>query len=210
MQAGEEEKHGNILDVKRGVVAGAVAASRVDKLQAGAVRLLKDLLEYRRGADTADVEFGVARPAHHVEIKHGHGALERPERVPGVVGLAHERQLLARKRDEDNAALQVAPPCRERRSQLEDCGSAGGAVVGAGVDLANLRGSEGIVLAQAEVVVVRADDDSFVGELRVAPAQNADHVLRRGGYVDDLHPKSESLTLAGIPIRPASLFLILF
>src|SRR2546422_8355622 len=33
MQAGEEEKHGNILDVKRGVVAGAVAASRVDKLR---------------------------------------------------------------------------------------------------------------------------------------------------------------------------------
>src|SRR2546422_866842 len=124
MQAGEEEKHGNILDVKRGVVAGAVAASRVDKLQAGAVRLLKDLLEYGRGADTADVEFGVARPAHHVEIKHGHGALERPERVPGVVGRAQEPQLLARKRDEDNAALQVAPPCRERRSQLEDCGSA--------------------------------------------------------------------------------------
>ena len=60
------------------------------------------------------------------------------------------------------------------------------------MDLANLRGSEGIVLAQAEVVVVRADDDSFVGELRVAPAQNADHVLRRGGYAPNLHAKSYS------------------
>src|SRR5207253_10982548 len=62
--------------------------------------------------------------------------------ISGVVGRAQEPQLLARKRDEDNAALQVAPPCRERRSQLEDCGSAGGVVVGAGVDLANLRGRD--------------------------------------------------------------------
>src|SRR2546422_1629564 len=56
MQAGEEEKHGNILDVKRGVVAGAVAASRVDKLQAGAVRLLKDLLEYRSEEHTSELQ----------------------------------------------------------------------------------------------------------------------------------------------------------
>src|SRR5437879_13454299 len=119
MQAGEEEKHGNILDVKRGVVAGAVAASRVDKLQAGAVRLLKDLLEYGRGADTADVEFGVARPAHHVENKHSHGALERPERVPGVVGRAPEPQLLGRKRDEDKAALEPCTPCRDTANPAE-------------------------------------------------------------------------------------------
>ena len=45
-------------------------------------------------------------------------------------------------------------------------GGAGGVVVGAGMDLADLRRGERIGIAVTEMIVVRANDDVFVGFAR--------------------------------------------
>ena len=52
---------------------------------------------------------------------------------------------------------------REPARQFDDAGGAGGIVVGAGMHGAGQRGRQGELSAQTQVIVMRADDDVFVG-----------------------------------------------
>ena len=75
--------------------------------------------------------------------------------------------------DEDAAAR--ARPDGERLGDLQDRDRARPVVVGAVVDFA--------IVARLQVVVVRAEDDVFVFQLRVGAFEDADDVLRRGRFL---------------------------
>ena len=79
-----------------------------------------------------------------------------------VVTGAEQAQFLAGEGQKQNAAL-VFGLAREPARQFDDARGAGGVVVGAGMHGSSERGRHGKLLAQAEMIVVRADDDVLAG-----------------------------------------------
>ena len=72
---------------------------------------------------------------------------------------------------------------REQVRQLDHARRSRGVVVGARMHLADLRRRQRVLVAVAEMVVVRADDDVFVGLAR----QIAEDVVNRGLLALDIH-----------------------
>ena len=83
-----------------------------------------------------------------------------------VVG-SEQAHLLAREGDEEQAPLRPVAPRREILRQLDDTGGARSIVIGAGVNLRLLGRAQRAGPAHPEVVVVRADYDPFVLQVRV-------------------------------------------
>ena len=79
-----------------------------------------------------------------------------------VVAGAEQAQFFAREGQEQNAALMFGL-VREPARQFDDARGAGGVVVGAGMDGSGQRRRHGELPAQAEMIVMRADDDVFAG-----------------------------------------------
>ena len=75
----------------------------------------------------------------------------------------------------------------KQASQFEDAGSAAGVIIGARMDLADLRWGKRIEVAAAEVIVVCADDDVFVGLSR----QPRENVVDGGASGLDVDVKRE-------------------
>src|ERR1700686_3547934 len=102
-------------------------------------------------------------------------------------GRTQEPKLFASEIHEEDAALQLATPRTEQAGEFEDAGSAAGVIVGARMDLADLRGGEGIEVAAAEMIIMRADDDVFVGLAR----QPCEHIVDRGARGFDVDVKGQ-------------------
>ena len=123
----------------------------------------RTVLERGAGANAADVDFVVFDAADHVHVEHGDGFVERPGRIFDPVGGAEQTELFTGERREENAALQLAFQRREQAREFEKASGAGSVVVGAGMNLADLRRRERIEIAVTEMIVVRAENDVFVG-----------------------------------------------
>ena len=76
---------------------------------------------------------------------------------------AEQAKLFARERRKQNAALELPFARREQPREFEHARGAGSVVVGAGMNLADLRRRKRIDIAVTEMIVVRADDDVLVG-----------------------------------------------
>ena len=164
MQSGEKEKHRNFAGDKGSVVAGRVAAGGVFEVKRRIfLRGGEDGLKRRAGAHAADVDLLVLDAADHVHIEHGHGFVERARGLLRPMGRAEQAEFFAGEGHEENSAGKLALVRREQAREFEHAGGAGGIVVGAGMNLPDLRGRERIGIAVAEMIVVRADDDVFVG-----------------------------------------------
>ena len=87
----------------------------------------------------------------------------------GMVGFLHpirraqQSELFAGERHEQNAAVELTLQRREQPRQFQHARGAGSVVVGAGMNLTDLRWRQRIGVAAAQVIVVRADDDVLVG-----------------------------------------------
>ena len=90
----------------------------------------------------------------------------------GVVCRAEQALLFAGEVEEQDAALLVGL-FGEVAGQFHDAGGAAGVIVGAGVYGAGLAGRERVLSAQPQVIVVRADDDVFIG----LAGQEGSHVV---------------------------------
>ena len=127
-----------------------------------AVRRLR--AEQRRGV-------GVVA-THHVAVDHRRDARERHHRMRHVVARAQQSTLFRAVKDE-----QRRTPARlllERPRDREDRGTRRGIVVRAVPDRVARHG-----VTHAVVILVRAEDDILVAQLRVRAADLADHVHRR-------------------------------
>ena len=90
----------------------------------------------------------------------------------------------AERREQDGASRGALR--RERARDGEERRDAARVVVGARMDRAELLGGEGGVAAEAEVIVVRADDDALVRHGGIAPGEDRDDVRGLGSLVEDL------------------------
>src|SRR3989454_12542690 len=125
-----------------------------------------------------------ALPIYHVEVHHRDGPRERHYRPAHVVTRADQAKLFgAEQRDDERAAHPAGR--RERARQAEGHGRAGGVVIRAGVDDA---------IDATEMIVVRADDDGFVGERRVGAGQEAHdvHAADFVGHDVDPNPRARA------------------
>ena len=164
MQAGEEEQDGNALGNKGGVIARGVAALRHFKFEGRvAVGLVEEFLQGGSRADTADINFVVLDAADHVHVEHGHGVVQRLRWILDPRGRAEQAQLFTGKRHEQDSTLELPFAWGQNSGKFQDASGARSVVVGAWVNLADLRRSEGIEGAAAEMVVMGADNDVFVG-----------------------------------------------
>ena len=119
----------------------------------------------KRGARAyaADVDFVVLDAADHVHVEHGHGFVERPRWFFHPLRRTKQAQFLAGKRGKKNAAMELAFHRRQTARQFEHAGGAGGVIVGAGMDLADLRWGQRIEIAPAQVIIVRAHNHVLIG-----------------------------------------------
>ena len=84
--------------------------------------------------------------------------------------------------DEENAALKLPLHRSEESRQLQNTGGAGGVVVRARMNLANLRRGERIDVSISQVIVMSADDDVLVGLAR----EVREHIVYRGPRALDI------------------------
>src|SRR5580692_1356218 len=125
--------------------------------------IVENFLEGGTGANATDVNFVVFDSADHVHVEHGDSFVERLGGIFDPGGGTEEAEFLTSEGGEENAALELAFHGGEEAGEFEEAGGAGGVVVGAGMDLADLRRSERIEIAATEVIVVSAEDEVFVG-----------------------------------------------
>src|SRR6202040_3586396 len=106
----------------------------------------------------------------------GHSFCERAGRILNPSGRAQQAKLFARKIHKEDAALQLATSPSKQARKFEDARCATRIVVGAGMDLTNLRWCQRIEVAATEVIVMSTDHDVFVG----LPGQPGKNVVDRG------------------------------
>ena len=147
---------------------------------------------FAHAADHVQVEHRVRRPSSHA----GLGASRTPPSRATPVSSPENATTT-------HVALQLGPALCEAARDLEDRRRARGVVVGAQVRRV-LIGRERVAPAEAEVIVVRADDDDS-GPLRVCACARhaADHVerVRRGRSRARPRPWP-STALLGFELRP--------
>ena len=175
VRAREEVHDGNACGVERHLVAGTEATAldgRAVDAAGGAGRDQQVLpLVGGRHAEHGDVV--VTQTAHHVEVEHRAHVLhvEARGRRPREARRAQHARLFAREGREDDVGGQRACAARELARRLEHARRARGVVVGAHVRQVAV-GRERVLIAEAEVIVVRANDDGgrgrSVGGLRAA------------------------------------------
>ena len=107
---------------------------------------------------------------------------ERQRRFFHPLGRTEQAEFFSCKRSEENSALELALHRREQARQFHHAGGAGGVVVRARMNLADLRRRERIHVAVAQMIVVRADDDVFVG----LPRKVGEHIIHRGACALDV------------------------
>ena len=110
-------------------------------------------------------DLAVLNAADHVHVEHGDGVLERQQRMIHIPVAAQQPQFLAREGQEQNSAL-LLRLLRKPARQFDHAGGAGSVIVGAGMHRADLRGRERMLVAQAQMIVVRADDHVLGGLAR--------------------------------------------
>ncbi|HSN68124.1 MAG TPA: hypothetical protein VLV48_02700 [Thermoanaerobaculia bacterium] len=179
MRPGEEVNDRDLRGVEARLIGGTVSVSarrdveaerRGDRLDRAA--------PFDCGLGAERGELPVAEVADHVEVDHPDDALERVREVLHHVRGAGEADLLPREEREDDGA-----PAGRVREKLgcalrgeKDRGDAGRVVVRPVVDRLLVR-THGAVAADAQMVVVRADDDDFAGE-RAASREDSRDILR--------------------------------
>ncbi|OPZ70508.1 MAG: hypothetical protein BWY83_01604 [bacterium ADurb.Bin478] len=90
---------------------------------------------------------------------------------------AQRAHLFGAESDEQDAAAQGLAIPSQRFSQLQHAGNAGGVIVRAVVHSHGIRPSGmGARTAQAEMIIVRADDEKFVFQQRIVSGQLRHHV----------------------------------
>ena len=124
---------------------------------------VENFLERGAGANATDIDFVVFDSADHVHVEHGDGFVERLGGIFDPGGGTEETEFFTGEGSEENAALELAFHGGEEAGEFEKTSGAGSVVVGTGMDLADLRRSERIEIAAPEVIVVRAENDVFVG-----------------------------------------------
>ena len=118
----------------------------------------------------------IFQPSHAVEVDDAHDAFQRRgPRVLRVVARAQQSRFLGAERHEHEVALGGRSGGEVAR-QLDQHRHAAGVVVGAGMDLADVR-LPGVGPAASEVVVMGGDQDGLVGVRRVGAGQVADDVV---------------------------------
>ncbi len=170
----EEVQDRDLVRVERRVIARAVSGllERQGNLE---VRVggLNDLLPLGRRPDSVDDQGVGLEPAHHVEIQHRDGALERHDGVPDVERRADEPQLFAGECDEEDGAGRTRA-ARDPPGRLDHRRDARRVVIGAVVDLAARAGAA--ELAVAEVVVVGSHDQDLLAQHGVRALEESEHV----------------------------------
>ena len=68
---------------------------------------------------------------------------------------------------------------RSQSGKLQHARGSGGVVVGSMMDLSKLRRGKRVPISQAEMIVVRSDDDPFVFEPRVGAGYRGNDILDR-------------------------------
>ena len=91
--------------------------------------------------------------------------VERQQRMIHVPLAAEQAQFLAREGQKQNSAL-LFGLFREPPRQLDHARRAGSVVVRAGMDVPDLRRRERVLIAQTQMIVMRADDHVLVGVAR--------------------------------------------
>src|ERR1700722_7361429 len=170
VEAGEKDQHRYLSGGERGVVARPVAGLfgeiGVKVMLRG--QLFEQCPESTAGTDAAHVNLAVPNAADHIHIDHGHVVFEGQQGMVNVVAGTEQAQFFAREGQEQNAPL-VFGLLREPARQFDDARGAGSIIVGAGMDGARKGGRHGELPAQAEMIVMRADDHvlaGFAGQVR--------------------------------------------
>src|SRR4029077_15819058 len=104
-----------------------------------------------------------AQAADHIHVDHGHRVLERKNRVLAVVGRAKQSALFAAEGDEYQPPALPAGLGKAAR-QFHERGRARAVIVGAVVNGALGVPRQAAEAAVAQVIVVGADDDRFLGQ----------------------------------------------
>ena len=119
------------------------------------------------GARAADVELAVPHAADHIHIDHRDRFVQRQFRMVGVVAGAEQPQFLARERHEQDAALRFRHARsirhKEMARQFDHARRAGGVIVRARMNGSGQRRRQRELPAQPQMIVMRADDQIFVG-----------------------------------------------
>ena len=148
----------------------------------------------------ANVNFFVFDPADHVHVDHGDGFAKRQRRLLHPLRRAEQAELFPRKIRKENAALELPFSRSEQPREFQHAGGAGSVVVGAGMNLSDLRRRKRIDISVAQMIVVRADDDVLVG----FPGKIGEHIIHRGARVLDVHVERNMQAYPETQTNPAS------
>ena len=121
----------------------------------------------------------VAEPADHVQVQSGRDVAQGNGRMGDPVLRAQQPFLLGVPGDEQDRPLGRAGKERERLGQFQHRRRSAGVVVGAGMDV-SVRAEARAPAAVADVVVMGADDDHLVAQLRIAALENRQDVAEVG------------------------------
>ena len=140
-----------------------------------------DLVRPRQQLVLRIVVIGGTAAADHVDVELSDDAIERHGGMLRVVGRAPQAVLLAGVPDEQQRSLRTRLQARRGFRHRQQRGRAGAVVIRAVVNhigaRAAVRGSA--AAGHADVIVVRAERDVFILQLRIAAPHDRDDVLRR-------------------------------
>lgn len=190
VHAREEEQGRDLAAHKRHMVAAA--RRRLAQLQGQVLRVrrFEDAFPCGSRADAADRDAIVVHPPHHVEVEHGDDVLARHGRVLHKILCAEQALLFGGEGDYQHATLEPVAVLRQQARQLHNRRRARSVVVRAGMDVARLWGKRPH-LAVAEMVIVRANHNHLVAQLRVVARNEAHHIARRRDLAQSKRPSRQ-------------------
>src|ERR1700722_10046868 len=112
---------------------------------------IEQLFERGSRSRPANENFFVFDPADHVHVDHGDGLVPRKRRLLYPLRRSKKAQLFSREIRKKNAALEFSLLRRQESREFEHARGAGSVVIGAGMNLPDLRGRERVDIPVSEV-----------------------------------------------------------